>query len=471
MDIGEIWKITLAQIEVKLDSQPQFKTWFKDTKLLEITGGKALIGVKNSYTSDWLHKKHQKMIKETLSYVYGKELEPMYSIDKSLANLAQSKSTAEELTREKENQMNMETPILGYNETGNNPNLSALLKRSNINENNSFISYVVGGSNKLAHAAALSVANKPGEVYNPLFIYGKTGLGKTHLSQAVARQILENDFTKKISYIPSEGFLNEMIKSIRTGKSLEFRQKYRSLDLLIIDDIQFISKWQETQNEFFNTFNVLHNDKKQVILISDRPPEAITGIEDRLRSRFQGGIIVDVGQPDFEMRIAILEKKGRQLNISLPDRVIEGIAKIVDDNIRELEGALQKVSLYQSMFTDSEITFSEIEKVLGKDKRSRRQKVKVPYVLKAVAKEFNMTVKEMKGVRRTESIAFARQCAMYILREDFGFKLEQIAAYLDRKDHTTVLHAVDKIKSKLMIDEGFKVQIDQLRDSIMNGPD
>jgi chromosomal replication initiator protein len=463
MDLTQIWKVTLAQIEVKLDSPAHFKTWFKDTNLLEITGSKAAIGVKNSYTIDWLHDHHHPLIKETLSYVFGKELEPFYVIDRTLINKPQPKTeTTEVVPRE---------PMIGFiDNNGNNPQISLSIKRANLKEDFNFNSYIVGSSNKMAHAAALGVAKKPGEMYNPLFIYGKTGVGKTHLGQAVARQLLEEDYTKKILYLPSEGFLNDMVKSIKTGKTLDFRSKYRNLDMLIIDDIQFISKWQETQNEFFNTFNVLHNDKKQIVLISDRPPHEITGIEERLRSRFQGGITVDVGQPDYEMRLAIVEHKGQRMGLNIDNKVYEYIARLVEDNIRELEGALQKVSLYQSMF-GPQITYEEVEKMLGKDKKSRRSKVKVPLIIKRVAKEFDMSVKDIKSDRRTSEIAFARQVAMFILREDFGFKLEQVATYLERKDHTTVLHAVDKIKSKLMIDEGFKAQMDMLRDNIMNEND
>jgi chromosomal replication initiator protein len=460
MEIGEIWKVALAQIEVKIDSPAQFKTWFKDSKLLEIKGSKAIIGVKNSYTSNWLHDKYNKLIQETLNHVYKEPLDIEYIIDKSLANIPTPKITVTERERQ-------EPTLIGYDKNYVNPNLELVLKRANLNLENSFTNFIVGPSNKLAHAAAKAVAENPGGVYNPLFIYGTTGLGKTHLAQSIARAVLERDFTKKITYIPSEGFLNDMVKAIKTGKNLEFRQKYRGLDLLIIDDIQFISKWQETQNEFFNTFNVLYNDKKQIILISDRSPEAITGIEDRLRSRFQGGINVDISKPDYEMRLAILEKKAQEKNITLTVKVSEYIAKIIEDNIRELEGAVQKIALYQSMFGDN-ITYEEIEKMLGKDKRSRRQKIKVPLIIKKVAKEFKLTVKELKGMRRTEEIAFARQVAMFILREDFGFKLDQVAKYLERNDHTTVIHAVDKIKSKMMVDEGFKVQMEQLRESITN---
>lgn len=463
MDIDAIWKVTLAQIEVKLDSSAQYKTWFKDTKLVEITGGKAAIGVKNSYALDWLHDHHHQLIRETISYVYGKPLEPFYIIDKSLVNNPTPKIDNADVEKN--------SPMIGYiANDGKNPNLLLSLRRSNLKEDFSFGTYIVGGSNKMAHAAALGVAKKPGEMYNPLFIYGRTGVGKTHLGQAVARQILEDNYTKKILYIPSEGFLNDMVKSIKSGKNLEFRAKYRSLDLLIIDDIQFISKWQETQNEFFNTFNVLHNDKKQVILISDRPPHEISGIEERLRSRFQGGITVDVGNPDYEMRLAIIQKKANKLGLIINPKVLEYIAKLVEDNVRELEGALQKVSLYQSMF-GPDITYEEVEKMLGRDKKSRRMKVKVPMILKQIAKEFNISVKDLKSQSRTSDFAFARQVAMFILREDFGFNLDKVAEYLDRKDHTTVMHAVNKIKSKLMIDEGFKIQMDQLRDNILRDND
>jgi chromosomal replication initiator protein len=261
MEKSEIWKITLAQVEVKLDSPAQFKTWFKDTTLLNIDSKKAVIGVKNSYTVDWLKKKHHKLIKDTLSYVSGEDIEPDYVIDKDLVNIPQSKITTEDILRE--------PPIFGMME---NPiqKLTQVLKTSNLNETYTFANYIVGASNKLANAAALGVANKPGLAYNPLFIYGKTGLGKTHLAQAVAIHLLEKDPSKKVLYISSEGFLNDMVKAIKSGRNLEFRQKFRSLDMLIIDDIQLISKWQETQNEFFNTFNVLYNDQKQVVLISPR---------------------------------------------------------------------------------------------------------------------------------------------------------------------------------------------------------
>jgi len=458
MDKSEIWKITLAQIEVKLDSPAQFKTWFRDTRLTSIENSKAVIGVKNSYTVDWLKKKHHKLIKDTLNYVAGEDLEPVYEIDKELVNIPQPRISVDDIMRE--------SSIFGIMKTDDDT-INTALKQSNLNEYYTFENYIVGASNKLAHAAAYGVSQKPGESYNPLFIYGKTGLGKTHLGQAVARKILEKNPTKKILYISSEGFLNDMVKAIRSGKNLEFRQKYRSLDMLIIDDIQLISKWQETQNEFFNTFNVLYNEKKQIILVSDRSPEEIKGIEDRLRSRFQGGITVDIGRPDYEMRLAILENKANASNIVLNNMILESIAKLVTDNIRELEGALQKIGLYQSMF-GPDITIEEVARIIGKDKKGRRERIKVPQIIKCIAKEFNVTVAELKGPRRTANLAFARQVCMFFLREEFGFKLEQVAKLLERQDHTTVMHGVDKIKSKMTGDDGFKNQMDMLKDTILN---
>lgn len=457
MDYQEIWKITLAQIEVKLDSPAQYKTWFKDSVLLDIRGKDAQIGVRNTYAAEWLKKKHNKLIKETLSYVYGSEVEPNFFIDKRLANTPTPKVTADEIIKE--------SPMLGFIQQGGDPALVQAMRRANLNENYTFGNFIVGPSNKLAHAASQGTVLRPGEAYNPLFIYGKTGLGKTHLGQAVARAVLEKDPAKKVSYLSSEGFLNDMVKALKTARNIEFRQKYRTLDVLIIDDIQFAYKWKETQTEFFHTFNELYNDKKQIILISDRPPEQIKNLESRLVSRFQGGIIVDIGRPDFEMRLAILEKKAKQMNIELPNNIFEYLAKTITDNIRELEGALQKVALYNSM-REENLSIEEIAKILGKDNKSKRDKIKVPGILKTIAREFSLTVKELKGPRRTADLAFARQVSMYILREEFGYKLEQVAKFLERQDHTTVLHAVDKIKSKILVDEGFKNQLDLLKEAI-----
>lgn len=456
MDVKEIWKITLAQIEIKLDSPAQFKTWFKDTRLIEINGKYAQIGVRNGYTADWLRKRHNRLIKETISYVAKKDLLPKYVYDLEAAKVTQNQ----------EENYYEESPILTVKQ-GMDRQTYSNIQQSGLNEKYTFENFVVGTSNRLAHAAAVSVADNPGKSYNPLFLYGGTGLGKTHLIQAVGRTILEKDPSKKVLYISSEGFLNDMVKAIRSNKGVEFRQKYRELDALIIDDIQFISKWQETQNEFFNTFNVLFHSNKQIVLASDRPPEEINKLEERLRSRFKGGIVVDISRPDFETRVAILENKKKVMGLEISEKVIKYLADIIRDNIRELEGALQKISLYNSM-SPQELSIEEIAKILGKDSESKRKKLKLPKLLKLVADEFSVTVKDLKGPKRTKDIAFARQICMFLLREEFRFKYEQISQILNRSDHTTAIHAVDRIKSETLTNITFKEQLDNIIVTLQN---
>ncbi|KKQ35866.1 MAG: chromosomal replication initiation protein [candidate division WS6 bacterium GW2011_GWA2_37_6] len=451
-DLSELWKVALAQIEVKLDSPAQFKTWFKNTKLIDIKKDRAIIGVKNSYASDWLKKKHHKIVKDTITYVYGQELEPEYEVSAELAEIPTEKVSADELIKE--------TPIFGVQD-GTTRDLRTLLEKANLNPKYSFSSFISGNSNRIALAAAKAVSERPGEVYLPLFIQGRTGLGKSHLAQAVGREVLERFPDKKVLYTTSEGFLNDMVKSIREGKSLDFRRKYRTCDVLMIDDIQLISKWVETQSEFFNTYNELHNSGRQIILISDRTPDRIDGLEPRLKSRFNGGIVVEIMAPDYEMRMALLEKKSGELGIELPSYITEYIAKEIKDNIRELEGALQKVSLYNSM-TEHDLTIEEVARIIGRDHKSKREKIKPASVYKAVAREFEVSVKDIKGPRRTAELALARQISMYLLRQELGYKLEKIAELLNRKDHTTVIHAIDRIESKIKVDEAFKEQIEQL---------
>lgn len=449
-NLSDIWKVTLAQIEIKIDSPAHFKTWFLNTSLLELKEKKAHIGVNNSYTADWLKRHHYQTIQKTLSYIVSRDIDLDFKIDEELANkrnLTQDSPTA---------------PLLSYTPVEQNIHI---LKKAALNESYNFDNFIVGSSNKLAHAAAKSVSQKPGFSYNPLFIYGETGLGKTHLAQAIAREILEKDPTSKILYVSSERFLNDMVQAIRSNKSVQFREKYRTLDLLIIDDIQFIYKWKETQTEFFHTFNVLHDANKQIILVSDRPPEEIKNLESRLRSRFQGGMIVDIARPDYETRLAILETKQEQVNAHLPKYMLDFLAANYSDNVRELEGALQKVILYNNMRED-DLSIEEIKHILGKDDQNKRKKVKAPQVIKQVANELNVSAKDIKGPRRTADVAFARQLCMYLLREDFGYKLEDVATLLNRKDHTTVIHAVDKVKSKILIDEGFKDQVLIIRERI-----
>jgi chromosomal replication initiator protein len=455
--LSDIWKKTLAQIEVKVDSPIHFKTWFSPTELVSIEGKKARIGVRNSYASDWLKKKHSTLIQKTLSHVAGEDMEIVFEISKNMANIEIPKPTAKELTQDS---------LLSVSK-GVNQDFETLLESANLNADYTFRNFVVGPSNRLAHAATEAVAETLGKVYNPLFMYGGTGLGKTHLAQAVANKSLERSRGKKVLYIPSENFLNEMVGSIKTGKTHDFRNKYRFLDLLIIDDIQLISKWEQTQDELFNTFNALHSKHKQIILISDRPPENIHNLESRLKSRFQGGMVIQVEKPDFETRVAIVENKAKSFSLNIPEHILHYIAENITDNVRQLEGAIKQIGLYNQMHPES-LSVQEVASILKVDTQSKRKSISPKSVIKAVAKEFRINHKDIMGSTRKAEIAFARQVSMYLLREDFNYKLEEVAHILNKKDHTTVIHAVDKIKSKQMLEPEFSNQLDQIRRMYIN---
>lgn len=449
-ETDQLWKTTLAQIEIKLDAPATFKTFFQDTKLIKVDGKKAVIGVPNPYTSEWLKVRYDNLIKDTISYVYGDSLVPTFEVYQQSQIEAGEKPTDTSFI-DSSSILSAENGIMGT--------VLDEVVASGLNPKYSMSNYIIGNPNRIAHAASLAIIEKPGQIYNPLFIYGKTGVGKTHLAQAIGRSILERNIRRKIVYTSSEGFLNDMVRAIKTGQQEKFRNRYRPVDVLIIDDMQLISKWIVTQEEFFNTFNELYNAGKQIIMIADRRPEDIQNLESRLRSRMQGGMVVDVGTPDYEMRLAIVNRKSESFGFNLSNQILEFVARSIPDNIRALEGALQKVSLFNQMKPEGELSMEEVAHCLGLDTKSRREKVKLPKILKEVSKAFNVTVKDIKGPRRTKELALARQVAMYILREEFNYKLEQIANFLNRKDHTTVLHAIDKIRSKMMIQDGFNQQV------------
>ncbi len=450
-DKDQLWKTTLAQIEIKLDAPAKFKTFFQDTILLELDGKHAVIGVPNAYTSEWLNVKHMDLVKDTISYVYGDKLIPIFEVYQDKDH---KKDEAPVYTEE-------DSPLLA-SENGLMNSVLEEIEASGLNPKYSMSNYIVGDANRMAHAAALAIIDKPGGIYNPFFIYGKTGVGKTHLAQAIGRAVLERNLRKKIVYISSENFLNEMVRGIKTGTMDKFRAKYRPVDILMIDDMQLISTWVKTQDEFFNTFNELYNSGKQIIMIADRKPEDIKNLESRLRSRMNGGMVVDIAQPEYEMRLAIAQKKSETMGVAISKNSIDYIARNVTDNVRAIEGAIQKVSLYNRMKPTGELTLEEIAHTLGVDSEARREKVKIPTVVRTVAKSFGVAVKDIKGSGRTKDVALARQVVMFILREEFNYKLEQIAGFVNRKDHTTVIHAIDKVRSKMMIQEGFNKQISEI---------
>ena len=321
------------------------------------------------------------------------------------------------------------------------------LKKAQLNPKYVFSNFIVGSNNRLADAVAEAVVDNLGEAYNPVFFYGNTGVGKTHLMQAIGNEVINRFPNKKVVYISIEQFLNEMVEAIRTKHNEDFRNKYRAVDLLIIDDVQFVETYPRTQEELFHTFNTLYQANKQIVLASDRPPKEIKNITDRLRSRFEGGMVADIQAPDYETRLAILEQHllERNVNIDIPKEYLELIAKNIENNIRELEGALTKViSLFKLGMNP---TKEDIAKLLQIDLESKRKKISPVKVMKCVSEVFDVKLVDIKGNRRTAYVAQCRQIVMYILRNELAMPLERVAQEVNRKDHTTVLHACEKIQS------------------------
>lgn len=333
---------------------------------------------------------------------------------------------------------------------------------STLNPKYTFDSFVIGNSNRFAHAASLAVAESPAKAYNPLFIYGGVGLGKTHLMHAIGHYILQNNPNAKVVYVSSEKFTNELINAIKDDKNEEFRTKYRSVDVLLIDDIQFIAGKERTQEEFFHTFNTLHEANKQIILSSDRPPKEIPTLEDRLRSRFEWGLIADIQAPDFETRMAILKKKADVEKLNVPNEVMVYIATKIKSNIRELEGALIRIIAYSSL-TNREVTVDLATEAL-KDIISNKQNksITIDLIQDVVATYFNLRVEDLKSQRRTRNVAYPRQIAMYLSRKLTDMSLPKIGEEFGGRDHTTVIHAYEKISESLNKDESLEHTINDI---------
>ena len=348
-------------------------------------------------------------------------------------------------------------------------NYNANKEMANLNPKYTFDTFVVGSNNKFAHAASLAVAESPGEIYNPLFLYGGVGLGKTHLMHSVAHFILEKDPSKKILYTTSESFTNELIEAIRNGNNTamtKFREKYRNIDVLLIDDLQFIIGKESTQEEFFHTFNSLHSAKKQIIISSDKPPKDMEILEDRIRSRFEWGLLADISSPDYETRVAILRKKEEMDGYNLDDSIIEYIATNIKSNIRELEGSLNKIIAYANL-EKREITMELAETVLKDIIAPNEKKIITPeYIITIVAEHFDVTADEIKGNKRNSKVVYPRQIAMYLCRELTNIPLKAIGSCLGNRDHTTIMHGCDKIEQEIASSESTQKLIEILKKKI-----
>jgi chromosomal replication initiator protein len=461
MDHNELWQLVLQRIQIDVSPQT-FSTWFAPTKLLEINNNVAKIACKNTFIVQTLETRYYNFIQNIFTNINEKSVDLIFlSMPDAIATpvtktIIQSSQTSKDalLQTVEENPEQAEEIIR-----------TAIIK-SNLNPKYIFETFIVGSSNRLAHAASTAVAEKPGTAYNPLFFYGGVGLGKTHLIQAIGNYLLRVNPKLKVLYTPLETMLNEFIEIIKTGKgSIEFKNKYRQLDVLILDDIQFISGKDSYQEEFFNTFNTLYQANKQIIIASDRPPGEIAKVEDRIRSRLEGGMIADINPPDYETKIAILQTKLEERHAALPEAIIRVIADNVESNVRELEGALAKILTYHNI-SKTPYSLVDIEKILQRDKKNQKKDIKPRDIIKKVAQSFDVSEEEILGQIRTQRIARARQVAMYLLKKELGITLTVIASYLKRKDHTTVIHGIDKIDSEISKDRDLKDQVSEIRKAL-----
>ena len=475
-EMASIWDQILEQLEKGI-IKPIFDTWIKSTIPLSITDTLVEIGAPSQFTKEWIETRYLTTIQQTVEKVLGKpipvklinlDMKESIQIQESndLKNLS-SASPAPLITSEPE-QNNIPFPQKEFKpspankDTSNQIIDSSPLILSNLNPKYKFDNFVIGNSNRFAHAASLAVAEVPAKVYNPFFMYGGVGLGKTHLMHAIGHTILKNNPKMRVLYISSEKFTNELINSIRDGNPESFRQKYRTIDVLLVDDIQFLSKKEHTQEEFFHTFNTLHEANKQIIISSDRPPKDIPTLEDRLRSRFEWGLITDIQPPDLETRIAILRKKALLENIEIPNDVIVFIASRIDNNIRELEGALIRVMAYASLtgFPVDMSLATEALKDLFPDGRPRQVNAKL--IQEVVASHYKLKLDELLAKKRSRNVVYPRQIAMYLCRELTENSLPLIGELFGGRDHTTVIHAYDKISRERMEDNHLNSTIKEL---------
>jgi len=421
--IKQYWQEALKIIEGESSSSVSFETWILPIVPFAIEGDYFVLQVSNNFYKEMIEKRYLSLIKNAIKTVTKND----FTIEiKTEDDLPQFSKTAAPPERAKK----IEIP-------------------SNLNPRYVFNSFVVGNSNRMAHAASLAVAEAPARAYNPLFLYGNSGLGKTHLMHSIAHYILERNPNARVLYVTSETFTNELITSIQNNKNEAFRNKYRNIDVLLIDDIQFISKKEGTQEEFFHTFNALHESAKQIIISSDRPPKEIKTLEDRLRSRFEWGLIADVQSPDYETRIAILRKKADSEGLVVPAEVMEFIAKCIESNIRELEGALTRIVAYATL-TNQKITIELAETAL-KDIFSEKAVVQITPLLiqEIVANHYNIRVEDIQGSKKPRNIAYPRQIAMYLSRKLLDISLPKIGEQFGGRDHTTVIHGISKIQKEL----------------------
>jgi chromosomal replication initiator protein len=463
----QLWQAALGDLQSQV-SRANYETWLRSTSLVSVAGETATVAAPNAFAVDQLRHKFDREITNAISslinrpvtveyVVRGSNGEPAPRVPKSkprpeppAARQARDEATAGPVPRPAHPQQMTLAPA----------------ERPGLNPGYTFESFVVGPSNRLPHAAAMAVGDKPGQAFNPLFIYGGVGLGKTHLLHAIGHRAIDQRPETQVLYVSSEKFTNDLIKSIMNQRQTEFRDRYRSADILMIDDIQFIAGKEATQEEFFHTFNDLYQSGRQIIVCADRPPKAIATLEDRLRSRFEGGLIADVQTPDFETRTAILSRKGQSLGIHVPSDVLEYVARKVQSNIRELEGALNKIIALAQLYNTSIRMEIAIQALNDAALEARRAAITPDRVIGEVTKQFKVSLTELRGRGRSKEIVLPRQIAMYVLREETGTSLVEIGNLLGGRDHSTVMHGIDKIEKSLETDTGLRQKVSALREAL-----
>ncbi len=425
-----------------------YDTWILPLDIRSIDGDNIVFTTISEFQKDFIENKYRSLIFNTLRYITNKDW------------------TFSVIDLSKEEQNGEDELVIKDNANANSAEVET--NKSTLNPKYTFETFVVGNSNRFAHAAALAVGNEPGKAYNPLFLYGGVGLGKTHLMHAIGNRILENSTTTNVLYVTSEKFTNQLVNAIKDNKNEVFRNKYRSIDVLLIDDIQFIAGKERIQEEFFHTFNSLYEDGKQIIISSDKPPRDIQFLEDRLKSRFEWGLLADISCPDYETRLAILRKKAQDENIVIDDFILSDIANKIDSNIRELEGVFNKIVARASLI-HSPITIELAENIINEFKYESEKVISCDFIKETVAKYFSIDKDDLAGNKRSNDIAFPRQIAMYLCREVANMSFPQIGVDFGGRDHSTVMHACKKIEKEVKEKSNTKLIVDSVKNIIING--
>ena len=425
-------------------SKISYDTWIEPLGIQSITDNHIVFTTVSYFQQDFIENKFRSLIFNTLKYITNKEWT----------------FSAVDLSKDGE-----ENPNVISEKKSNVSDLELENNHQTLNPKYTFETFVIGNNNRFAHAAALAVSNEPGKAYNPLFLYGGVGLGKTHLMHAIGNRILENNPKANVLYVTSEKFTNQLINAIKDGKTEMFRNKYRNIDVLLIDDIQFIAGKERIQEEFFHTFNALNEAGKQIIISSDKPPKDIAFLEDRLKSRFEWGLLADISNPDYETRLAILRKKAQEENIVIDDAILSDIASKIDSNIRELEGVFNKIVARASL-THSPITIELAENIINEFKYENEKVISSDFIKETVAKYFSIDKDDLTSSKRSNHIAFPRQIAMYLCREVAGMSFPQIGADFGNRDHSTVMHGYNKIAKEIKEKNSTKLIVESVKNII-----